>query len=218
MAARDYGQYSALTRAVELVGERWALLIVRDLLVGPRRYSELAQGLARIPSNVLAGRLKELQAAGIIGRAPRSRIIVYELTPYGRELEPIVLALGAWGFKALGDPREEQVITPDSMTVDLRTAFRPQVAAELPATVYAAQVGPAGLLIRVDGAVLDVSRGEVPGGEAPVDLAFSTGADIRLLLSGELAPERAIATGAVTVLRGRDALLGRFASTFHLAA
>ena len=77
MAARDSGQYSALTRAVELVGERWALLIVRDLLVGPRRYSELAQGLARIPSNVLAGRLKELQAAGIIRRAPRSRIIVY---------------------------------------------------------------------------------------------------------------------------------------------
>ena len=130
MAARDYGQYCGVTRALELVGERWALLIVRDLLVGPRRYGELAGGLPRIPTNILATRLKELQAAGVLRRVPHSRVIVYELTPYGRELEPVVLALGTWGFKALGDPREEQVVTPDSMTMALRTAFRPQVAAE----------------------------------------------------------------------------------------
>ncbi|MFN8197297.1 MAG: helix-turn-helix domain-containing protein [Nakamurella multipartita] len=117
MAARDYGQYCGVTRGLELVGERWALLIVRDLLVGPRRYGELAAGLPRIPSNILAARLKELQAAGVIRRVPRSRVIIYELTPYGRELEPIVLALGAWGFKAMGDPREDQIVTPDSMTM-----------------------------------------------------------------------------------------------------
>jgi len=115
VAVRDYGQYCGVTRGLELVGERWALLIVRDLLVGPRRHGELASGLPRIPSNILAARLKELQAAGVIRRVPRSRIIIYELTPYGRELEPVVLALGAWGFKAMGDPRDEQVITPDSM-------------------------------------------------------------------------------------------------------
>ena len=61
MAVRDYGQYGGLTQALELVGERWAMLIVRDLLVGPRRYGELAAGLPRIPSNILASRLKELQ-------------------------------------------------------------------------------------------------------------------------------------------------------------
>ena len=88
MAGRDYGQYSGIAQALDLVGERWAMLIVRDLLVGPRRYSELAAGLPRIPTNVLATRLKELQAAGIICRVPRSRVIIYELTPYGRELEP----------------------------------------------------------------------------------------------------------------------------------
>ena len=197
VAARDYGQYCGITQALELVGERWALLIVRDLLVGPRRYGELAAGLPRIPSNILAARLKELQAAGVIRRAPRSRIIIYELTPYGRELEPVVLALGAWGFKALGDPRDEQIITPDSMTMTLRTAFRPQVAADLPATAYAARFGPAELLIRVDGSTLDVTRGD-----GPVDLAFATGPDIRRLISGELAPDRAIATGVVEVLRG----------------
>jgi DNA-binding HxlR family transcriptional regulator len=213
MAARDYGQYCGVTRALELVGERWALLIVRDLLVGPRRYGELAAGLPRIPSNILAARLKELQSAGILRRAPHSRVIVYELTPYGRELEPVVLALGAWGFKALGDPREGQVITPDSMTIDLRTAFRPQVAAQLPATAYAARVGGAELLIRVNGPALDVRRGD-----GPVDLAFAAGPDLRRLITGDLAPERAIATGVVEVLRGRGDLLGRFATTFHLAA
>ena len=183
MAARDYGEYGGVTRALELVGERWALLIVRDLLVGPRRYGELAAGLPRIPSNILAARLKELQAAGVIRRAPHSRVIVYELTPYGRELEPVVLALGAWGFKAMGDPREEQIITPDSMTMDLRTAFRPQVAAVLPTTAYAARVGPADLLIRVAGSTLDVSRGE-----GPVDLAFAAGPASTGLSRGSLPP------------------------------
>jgi DNA-binding HxlR family transcriptional regulator len=213
MAARDYGQYCGVTRALELVGERWALLIVRDLLVGPRRYGDLAAGLPRIPSNILAARLKELQAAGILRRVPRSRVIVYELTPYGHELEPVVLALGAWGFKAMGDPREEQVITPDSMTMALRTAFRPEVAAALPATAYAGHFGRAELLIRVDGASLDVTRGD-----APADLVFVAGPGIRRLISGELTSDRAIATGVVEVLRGSGDLLGRFASTFHLAA
>jgi len=213
MAARDYGQYGGITQALELVGERWSLLIIRDLLVGPRRYGELAAGLPRIPSNILAARLKELQAAGIIRRVPHLRVIVYELTKYGRELEPVVLALGAWGFKALGEPRDEQIITPDSMTMDLRTAFRPQVAAGLPATAYGARFGSAELLIRVDGPRLDVLRGA-----GPVDLAFASDAGIRRLISGELAPERAIETGVVEVLSGPGDLLGRFASTFHLAA
>ena len=213
MAPREYGQYDGVTRALELVGERWAMLIVRDLLVGPRRNGELAAGLPRIPSNILAARLKELQAAGVIRRVPRSRVIIYELTPYGRELEPVVLALGAWGFKALGEPREEQILTPDAMTMSLRTAFRPDVAAGLPATAYAARLDAAELLIRVDGAALDVGRGD-----GPADLAFATGPDIRRILSGELAPARAIETGVVEVLRGRGDLLDRFAHTFHLAA
>lgn len=213
MAARDYGQYCGVTQALELVGERWALLIVRDLLVGPRRYGELAGGLPRIPTNVLAARLKELQAAGVVRRVPRLRVVVYELTPYGRELEPVVCALGAWGFKAMGEPREEQVITPDSMTMALRTAFRPQVAETLPSTAYLARIGPAELVVRVNGTALDVERGD-----APVDLAFSAGPGIRQLISGELGPERAIETGVVEVLHGRGDLLGRFADTFHLAA
>jgi DNA-binding HxlR family transcriptional regulator len=213
VAARDYGQYCGITRALELVGERWAMLIVRDLLVGPRRYGELAAGLPRIPSNILAARLKELQAAGVIRRAPHSRVIVYELTDYGHELEPVVLALGAWGFKAMGDPRDEQIITPDSMTISLRTAFRPEVATEFPATAYAARLESAELLIQVHGSTLEVVRGD-----GPVDLAFATGPGIHRIISGELSPARAITTGVVEVLHGPGELLERFADTFHLAA
>ena len=124
-----------------------------------------------------------------------------------------MLFRSTWGFKAMGDPREEQVITPDSMTMALRTAFRPGVAAGLPATAYAAHLGPVELLVRVDGASLDVTRGD-----GPADLTFAAGPDIRRIISGELAPGRAIATGVVEVLQGRGDLLDRFASTFHLAA
>ncbi len=99
------------------------------------------------------------------------------------------------------------------MTMALRTAFRSQVAATLPTTSYAAHFGAAELLIRVDGPVLDVRRGD-----GPVDLAFAAGPGIRRLISGELAPDRAISTGVVEVLSGRGDLQGRFASTFHLAA
>jgi len=205
MAARDYGQYDGVTRALELVGERWGLLIVRDLLVGPRRYGELAAGLPRIPTNILATRLKELQDAGIIRRAPRSRIIVYELTAYGRELEPVVLGLSTWGFKALDEPREEQILTPAGMTIALRTAFRPDAAAALPPTSYAAGFEGAGLTIGVTGADLTVERG---GG--PADISFSTGPDIRAMLCGDMS--------GVRVLHGDERLLDRFAQTFRLAA
>lgn len=213
MAARDYGQFDGIATALELVGERWALLIIRDLLVGPRRYGELAAGLPRIPSNILAARLKELQAAGIIRRAPRSRVIVYELTPYGRELEPIVLGLGAWGFKAMGEPREEQILTPDAFAMTLRTAFRPWAAEEVPATAYAAHLGPAELLIRVDGASLDVRAAT-----GSADLEFATTPGIHRLIAGTLDPRGALESGVVEVLSGPPTLLARFAHTFHLAA
>ncbi|GMA93323.1 hypothetical protein GCM10025881_01470 [Pseudolysinimonas kribbensis] len=129
-----------------------------------------------------------------------------------------MLALGAWGFRALGEPREEQVITPDAMTITLRTAFRPSAAAELPATAYAARLGPHELLVRVDGSELSVARVDAGRGDRDADLAFATGPGIHRVISGELAPDRAISTGVVEVLRGPENLLERFANTFHLAA
>ena len=91
MAKRAYGQYCGLARALEMVGERWAILILRDLMVGPRRYTDLRHGLPRIPTNILAARLRELEDSGLVARRilPRpSGAVVYELTDYGRGLEP----------------------------------------------------------------------------------------------------------------------------------
>ena len=92
MANRAYGQYCGLARAVEILGERWGLLIVRDLLIEPKRFTDLQRGLPGIPSNVLTSRLKELEAANVVTRRVLPRpagSIVYELTDYGRELEDV---------------------------------------------------------------------------------------------------------------------------------
>src|SRR5690242_11209558 len=106
MPSRGYGQYCGLARALELVGERWALLIIRDLLVGPRRFTDLRNGLPRIPTNVLSDRLKELERDGIVQRKilPRpASATVYELTAYGAQIEDAVMRLGTWGAQRLGE-------------------------------------------------------------------------------------------------------------------
>src|SRR5262245_46098758 len=97
-----------------MVGERWALLIVRDLLVGPKRFTDLRRGLPRIPTNVLAARLQELEASGVVQRRvlPRPASgVVYALTDYGSELEGIVLRLGRWGAQSLGERRPGEIVT-----------------------------------------------------------------------------------------------------------
>jgi DNA-binding HxlR family transcriptional regulator len=228
MAARNYGQYCGVTNALELVGERWALLIVRDLLVGSRRYTDLKRGLPRIPTNILSTRLKELQQAGVVRRLPLPHGLAYELTDYGRGLEDVVLALGRWGFESMGPPTEGDVVTSDSLTMALRTAFRADAAAAFPPTAYEIHLADIGLGLRAgpDGLVIAPLPGS-SGTPAPaevdpladgVDLAFETGPGIRSLISGELTPSEAIDEGTVRVLRGHPSLLGRFASTFHLLA
>lgn len=131
MKRRDYGQYCGLARALDLVGERWALLIVRDLTIRPRRYTDLQAGLPGIPTNVLSTRLKELEQAGVVERrvapAPQ-RGVVYALTPVGQELEPVLLALGRWGSSQLGDPQPGDVITPDAAVLNMRANFQPAEA------------------------------------------------------------------------------------------
>lgn len=224
MASRSYGQYCGVTTAVELIGERWAILIIRDLLVGARRYTDLKQGLPRIPTNILSVRLKELQEGGVVRRVPLKNCgLVYELTEYGRELEPIVLALGRWGFQQMGEPAIDDVVTADSLTMALRTAFQPEVAASLPSADYELHVGDVVLRVEVDGELLTVTRLSPPG--TPVgarrpagepDLVFAAGPRIRRLISGELTPGEAIDQEVLAVVAGDATLLQRFAATFHI--
>jgi DNA-binding HxlR family transcriptional regulator len=129
MTKRAYGQFCGLVRALEIVGERWALLIVRDLLVAPKRFTDLRQGLPRIPTNILSLRLRELEAAGVVRRRvlPRpSGAVVYELTDHGNALEDVVLRLGRWGAKSLGEPGPEDIVTVDSLVMAMRSTFHPE--------------------------------------------------------------------------------------------
>lgn len=222
MAARSYGQYCGVTTAVELIGERWALLIVRDLLVGPRRYTDLKQGLPRIPTNILSTRLKDLQEGGVVRRVPLLNCgLVYELTPYGRSFEPIMLALGRWGFQAMGDPEEGDVVTPDSLTMALRTAFLADAAAD---AEYELHVGDVALRASVRDGELLVAQiappappvgGRLPDGEP--DAVIVAGPGIRRLIGGDITPAEALAQDIVAVVRGEESWLDSFATTFHIA-
>src|ERR671933_1041184 len=113
MTSRSYDQFCGIARALDLVGERWALLIVRDLILGPKRFTDLRRGLPGIGTNVLAARLKELERGGVIRRRtlpPPAASVVYELTEYGRALEGPLLALGRWGATSMGRREAAQAL------------------------------------------------------------------------------------------------------------
>ncbi len=210
---RAYGQYCGFARALEVVGERWALLIVRDLLVGPKRFTDLLRGLPGIPSNVLTARVKEMEHAGLVRRrvlARPSRGVVYELTAYGLELEGVVVELGRWGAKSLGDPRPDETVTVDSLITALRTTFHRAAARRFRAG-YELRVGEIVLHARVDNGRVWVAEGPLPG----ADLTIEAGPGIRALMAGELTPAAAIVNGTVHVI-GDTELLTRFAEIFRI--
>ena len=126
--AKRYDQYCAIAHALELVGERWSLLIVRELLTGPKRYTDLAGSLPRIGTNVLAARLKELEAGGILTKRrlpPPTPAQVYELTPYGESLRPVMRELALWGILSLGAPEDDDEFAPGWLQGALDTVFAP---------------------------------------------------------------------------------------------
>lgn len=213
MAERSYGQFCGLARALDLVGERWALLIVRDLLVGPKRFTDLRRGLPRIPTNILTARLKELEQAGVVARRVLPRpagSVVYDLTEYGRDLEDVVLSLGRWGARSLGLPRPGEIITPDSMVVALRAMFRAEAAAAVTAA-FELRLGEVVFHARVEAGRLTAGAGPL----ASPDLVIVAGPGIRALFAGEISPADAIRSGEVALV-GDPTLLDTFAAIFRL--
>lgn len=224
-AVRGFGQYSGVARAIERIGERWALLIVRDLLAGARRYTDLKAGLPRIPTNILSDRLKELQEAGVIRRVPTVRG-GYELTPRGRALEPVIVELERWGWPVLDEPAEDEIVTRDALAMALHSAFRPEATAGLPPTNYVLHVGDGAsvAVLVADGRIVDVAPigpGAIPqprceeaiAAEATVEFGV-TPTQWRDLLIGTLDPsavrliagERAAIEGFVRIFRMFDSL------------
>jgi DNA-binding HxlR family transcriptional regulator len=212
LVARGYGQFCGLARALDLVGGRWALLVVRDLLTGPKRFSELQEGLHGIPTNVLTSRLRELEEAGIVERRVQAHPgggVAYALTAYGLELEEPVLRLGFWGAKTMGEPCDGDFISVESLALALRGAFRPERAR-----------GPQRMFeLRIDGRPLRLAvkggRVSVPA-ESPKepDVVLETGPGVLSeLLSGALPVDDAIASGQLRV-DGERAEATRFVEMF----
>lgn len=127
---RTYDDGCAAAHALDLVGERWALLVVRELLLGPKRFTDLRAGLPHASPDVLARRLRGLEGAGVVRRRKLPRPAasrVYELTEWGLELEPVIIQLGRWGARSPSRPHEA-AIGVDSVILALRTMFDPRAA------------------------------------------------------------------------------------------
>jgi DNA-binding HxlR family transcriptional regulator len=214
MTNQEYGQFCGLARAAEIVGQRWTLLILRDLSVGPRRYSDLVAGLPGIPTNTLASRLRELEEWGLVSRAVPSggdRAVVYGLTARGAELGPALDALSRWGAAGMRTPREGEIVTTASMVSALRVAAGGGVVPKSWNTTYNVRVGEVEMHLVMRDGVITVEPGVA---ESP-DLVITAGPQIRDLLAGELDADTAIATGVVQ-LEGDASLFARFADSLHV--
>lgn len=193
MPKRSYGQYCGLARALDVVGARWSLLIVRELLTGPARYSELLNGLPGIATNLLADRLRELEDVGVVERAldTESNGITYMLTPWGSELRDAVAALVNWSTPLmLTGPQDDTfqahwlVVAIDSLLRGRRANDATTVGLSVDDVTVAVHVGRAGTQVTlVDG---DDQPGTVLRGGPDVVLG---------LASGMLTVEEAVAAG-----------------------
>lgn len=203
-ARRTYGDSCGIARALDAVGERWALLVVRELLLGPKRFTDLRTGLPGLSTDILAQRLRDLEAAGVVARAtlpPPAASKVYELTDRGRELEPVLHALGRWGRSApFPDPRRP--LSADAFGVALSTVFDGARATEDLAIVL--RLGDDTFTAAVRDGRLDVVRGEAP--EADATIATDVATLTQVLWHGAPLDDRLTVTGSRRAARAFVAL------------
>jgi DNA-binding HxlR family transcriptional regulator len=215
MNGRTYGQYCGLARALELIGERWGMLVIRDLVLGPKRFTDLQHGLPRIPASILSSRLNELERAGVVRRRVLPQLdagVVYELTEYGGELEPILLQLGLWGARSLGEPTAGDMFTLDAAILSLYATFRAEFAVGVRAS-YELRYGPVTLHALVDDGALKAAEGSY----SDADLVIESRGSLRPLMAGELTTQEALDSGLVGLIGPRD-LFERFVQLFHIPA
>src|SRR5918999_2278628 len=167
---RTYDDGCAAAHALDLVGERWALLVVRELLLGPKRFTDLRAGMPHASPNVLAQRLRELEGAGVVRRRklpPPAASRVYELTDWGMELEPIILGLGRWGARSPSKP-SDAAIGVDSLILSFRTMFDPQAAEGLSAN-YELHLGEDRFRAVVADGRFEIARGDADRPDAIIE-------------------------------------------------
>lgn len=205
MPKRSYDDSCGIARALDLVGDRWSLLVVRELLLGPKRYTDLQEALRRIAPDVLAQRLRDLEAGGLAERTEFTgpgRAKVYRLTERGRELQPVLLALGRFGSR-LPLPESAQELTPDAMAVALLTVFRPEWAAGVSLEIEL-RLGPESFTATIGEGRLGIVR--QPGVEHATRIVTSPGVFTAVLWHGrEL--EAAEQAGDLQLIGDRDTAL-----------
>lgn len=214
-ARRRYEDACAAAHALDLVGERWALLVMRELMFGPKRFSDLRAGLPGISANVLTQRLEGLEAAGVARRRrlpPPAAAQVYELTEWGRESEPIFQALGRWAARSPAhDP--SLPFSAASLLLSLRTMLDPERAEGIEARI-GLRVGDETFLCRLAGGAIEIAAGPLDGAEAVFD---GTAAAVAGAVYGGRKLEDMEAEGALRI-EGDRALAGWFVTLFPLPA
>jgi DNA-binding HxlR family transcriptional regulator len=201
---RSYGEACRFAHALDLVGERWALLVVRELLLGPKRFTDLRAGLPHASSNILSERLRDLEQGAVIQRRklpPPAASWVYELTEWGRELEPIVTKLGAWGARSPFPPDSEE-IGPDSIVLALRSLFDAEAASDLNAT-YELRIGEQRFRVEIADGELDLKRGRAT--DPDISLAAADAPTLAAVLTDQLALDEALASGAFQIEGSKQA-------------
>jgi DNA-binding HxlR family transcriptional regulator len=201
---RSYGEACRFAYALDVVGERWALLVVRELLLGPKRFTDLRAGLPHASSNILSERLRDLEHGGVIQRRklpPPAASSVYELTEWGRELEPIVTKLGAWGARS-PIPPDSQEIGPDSVVLALRSLFDTDAAGDWAAT-YALRIGESRFRVEIADGEVELQRGAADDPTASIALADAP--TFAAILAGQLPLDKALASGVAQVEGSKQA-------------
>jgi DNA-binding HxlR family transcriptional regulator len=210
---RTYGDGCAIAHGLDLVGERWALLVVRELILGPKRYTDLRRGLPNASPNVLSERLRELEEAGIVRRRklpPPAGARVYELTDWGRELEGIVISLGHWAARSPSQPSDAP-IGVDSTVLALRSRFDPSAAHGLRAG-YELRLGEDRFRIEVADDRIDLARGDAHQADATIGTDPGT---LAAVLWGGRPLADAQRSGTMTI-EGDKAAVERFLRLFPM--
>ena len=188
-SSRSYGQFCALARSLDVVGDRWTLLIVRELLAGPMRYTKLKASLESVATNLLATRLKTMEANGIVERRLEDAGVVYALTPWGSELREPMEAFGRWGVPLLATGQGDDAFQPRWLTLALPALLRGAIASP-----------PVELGIETDGFLMTLRVDEdgptafVPD-RAPASVLTATPEVVVALTAGAISIEQAVAAG-----------------------
>ena len=210
---RKYDEGCAVSHALDVIGERWALVVVRELLLGPKRFTDLRGGMPGASPDVLAQRLRELKEAGVVRQRklpPPAGSQVYELTDWGAELEPVVTHLGRWGSRSPSMPYDADR-SIDSLVLSLRTLFDRRAAEGFSATI-ALRLGENHFRIEIADGQLQLARGEAEQATATLDTNPQT---LAALLYGDRRLDDALHAGEVTIT-GDAAVAASFLHLFPL--